>query len=441
VAGAEMAANRANQKRGNAAPAPSGNGRSALVWGSLAFCSILAVCGLIALQMGKPGSAIATARVNPTPPPAQPVIQKSPSQSEFEIARLNDAIRALAAERDRLSARVETLEQSVGDITASIARKPEPKTEAKPEAAPEPKAQSEAKPETKTEAKVEPKAELQPQAPAIQAPVVAERATAADARETAPIKAATPEKPKTPEAAKPVPDAAPKAAIAAEPPVSTARQAEAPSAPPVSGPTPQREQAPRVIAHQQSNPNTVQNPFFTALTSFMQREEKPAPRTTARSHRIERPGQNPQTAAAKPARKTKIDAPLPPPAPARTAAGNGSNTQIAHIMPGEAAKPASQSDITGATQTQFGIDLGGETSLDGLRARWTALQSKHGKALSGLRPLVRVREGSRPGTVELHLVAGPVANAATAARVCANLQSTGIACRASEYDGQRLPSR
>lgn len=439
MAGAEMAANRANQKRGSAAPAPSGNGRSALIWGSLAFCSILAVCGLIALQMGKPGSAIVTARVNPTPPPAQPVIQKSPSQSEFEIARLNDAIRALAAERDRLSARVETLEQSVGDITASIARKPEPKTEAKPEAAPEPQARLEAKPETKTDAKIEPKAESQAQA--IQAPVIAEKTAAADAPETAPIKAAAPEKPKTVEAAKPVPEAAPKAAIAAEPPVRTARQAEVPSAPPVNGPTPQREQALRAPAHQQSNPNTVQNPFFTALTSFMQREEKPAPRTTARSHRIEHPGQNPQTAAAKPARKTKIDAPLPPPAPARTAAGNGSNTQIAQIMPGEAVKPASQGDITGATQTQFGIDLGGETSLDGLRARWTALQSKHGKALSGLRPLVRVREGSRPGTVELHLVAGPVANAATAARVCANLQSTGIACRASEYDGQRLPSR
>ena len=104
-----MAANRTTQKRASAASAAQSNARSALIWGSLAFCSILAVCGLIALRMGGPGSSIVTARVSTTPPPAQPVIQKSSSQSEFEIARLNDAIRTLAAERDRLSARVETL--------------------------------------------------------------------------------------------------------------------------------------------------------------------------------------------------------------------------------------------------------------------------------------------------------------------------------------------
>jgi hypothetical protein len=206
----------------------------------------------------------------------------------------------------------------------------------------------------------------------------------------------------------------------------------------------------RVPAHQQPNANqpnsyAAQNPFFSALNSFMQREEKPAPRSAPRAHRVERPGQTTQTTTARPARKTRAEAPLPPPAPPRPAAGNGPATQVAQIMPnqmpGHAVKPAPQGDITGATQTQFGIDLGGETSLDGLRSRWMALQNKHGKALSGLKPLVRVREGSRPGTVELHLVAGPVANAATAARVCANLQSSGIACRASEFDGQRLPPR
>jgi hypothetical protein len=190
----------------------------------------------------------------------------------------------------------------------------------------------------------------------------------------------------------------------------------------------------------------VQNPFFTALNSFMQREEKPAPRSATRPHRAETPAQNPQTVTAKPARKTRAEAPLPP---SRPDAGNTPATQVAQIMPGQkpnqipgqAAKAAPHGDITGATQTQFGIDLGGETSLDSLRTRWMALQNNHGKALSGLKPLVRVREGSRPGTVELHLVAGPVANAATAARVCAKLQATGIACRASEYDGQRLPAR
>lgn len=407
-----MAANRTTQKRASAASASSTNARSALIWGSLALCSILAVCALVALRMGGPGSTIATARISTTPPPAQPVIQKSSSQSEFEIARLNDAIRTLAAERDRLSARVETLEQSVGDITASI-------NNAK-------------KPEVKPEAKIEAKAELQPEAPA--AP---ERAAVAEPREPAPLNTAISEKPKIAETDKPASEPSPKVATAPEPPARATQQVESP---PVSAaPVQPREQAVRAPAQHQPA-GATQNPFFTAMTSFMNRDEKPAPRaSTTRAHRIEYPGQNPKAVASKQQPRKKAEpAPLPPPRPA---ANNGPATQVAQIMPNQAVKTAPQGDITGATQTQFGIDLGGETSLDSLRARWVALQNKHGNTLAGLRPLVRVREGSRPGTVELHLVAGPVANAATAARVCANLQSTGIACRASEYDGQRLPSR
>src|SRR5690606_8103984 len=42
------------------------------------------------------------------------------SSREHEIARLNDALRALAAERDRLAERLETVERTLGDITASV---------------------------------------------------------------------------------------------------------------------------------------------------------------------------------------------------------------------------------------------------------------------------------------------------------------------------------
>ncbi len=175
-------------------------------------------------------------------------------------------------------------------------------------------------------------------------------------------------------------------------------------------------------------------------------EKRPAPRTPPVG-RIERPGlvmkaATPKILSPRRMRVSKTTPgtviPLPPPAPQRpVAATSNSQTQIAQILPGQAA----QAEVTGATRTEFGVDLGGETSLDGLRARWATLVGNHGPALEGLRPLVRVREGSRPGTVELHLIAGPVANAGTAARVCASLQSTGIACQAAEYDGQRLPVR
>jgi hypothetical protein len=76
------------------------------------------------------------------------------------------------------------------------------------------------------------------------------------------------------------------------------------------------------------------------------------------------------------------------------------------------------------TRTEFGVDLGGEKTVDGLRARWATLRGNHGTALE-----------------ELRLVAGPVANAAAAARICARLQTNGVPCIPTVFDGQRLSLR
>lgn len=54
--------------------------------------------------------------------PAAPQIVSNPN-SVREINRLNEAVRVLASERDRLATRLESLERSVGDITASIPQK------------------------------------------------------------------------------------------------------------------------------------------------------------------------------------------------------------------------------------------------------------------------------------------------------------------------------
>jgi hypothetical protein len=61
--------------------------------------------------------------------------------------------------------------------------------------------------------------------------------------------------------------------------------------------------------------------------------------------------------------------------------------------------------------------------------------------LEGLRPLVSVRQSSRPGFTEFHLVAGPVADADAAARLCQALASARVPCRPSTFDGQRLDLR
>ena len=94
-----------------------------------------------------------------------------------------------------------------------------------------------------------------------------------------------------------------------------------------------------------------------------------------------------------------------------------------------------------AVKTEFGIDLGGASAIEGLRALWVATQRRHGAQLAGLRPTLHLRERARPGGAELRLVAGPIANAATAARLCAAVAATGAACQAVVFDGQRLVLR
>ena len=94
-----------------------------------------------------------------------------------------------------------------------------------------------------------------------------------------------------------------------------------------------------------------------------------------------------------------------------------------------------------AIRTEFAVDLGGDTTMDGLRALWANLRGNHGAALGNLRPLVSLREGTKPGSIELRLVAGPLANAGSAARTCASLQSKGVSCQTTVFDGQRLALR
>jgi hypothetical protein len=89
-------------------------------------------------------------------------------------------------------------------------------------------------------------------------------------------------------------------------------------------------------------------------------------------------------------------------------------------------------------QGDFGIDLGGGANFGAMHGLWSSARSKHANLLDGLRPLISIRESTKPGKLELRLVAGPVANAAAAARLCASLAANGWACRPAVFDGQKL---
>ncbi|HXW26455.1 MAG TPA: hypothetical protein VEK73_17050 [Xanthobacteraceae bacterium] len=113
----------------------------------------------------------------------------------------------------------------------------------------------------------------------------------------------------------------------------------------------------------------------------------------------------------------------------------GAPTRAAALAPLAADTGAAAST---ATKTEFGIDLGTAATVDGLRNLWASLKESHAPLLEGLRPLVTVRDGAKPGAVELRLVVGPLANAGVAARLCAALAAAGLTCAPAVFDGQRL---
>jgi len=130
--------------------------------------------------------------------------------------------------------------------------------------------------------------------------------------------------------------------------------------------------------------------------------------------------------------------------PSAIGAGPPAANSTAVSTPGASPSGLSASEqVVGsvATKTEFGIDVGGDATFDGLRALWAALKGGHGTLLEGLRPVVVVREGMKPGGLELRLVVGPLGNAATAARLCAHLAAAGVACQPTVFDGQRFALR
>lgn len=110
-----------------------------------------------------------------------------------------------------------------------------------------------------------------------------------------------------------------------------------------------------------------------------------------------------------------------------------------------AAIPASEPAATEAPlasvvrKTEFGVDLGGANSIEGLRAVWRSALKVYSQPLTPLQPLIVVRERHDGLGMQLRLVAGPLSDAAEAARLCAGfLTESNRPCETAVYEGQRL---
>jgi hypothetical protein len=266
-----------------------------------------------------------------------------PFDAEIEARRLNEAVRLLAADRDRLLARINTLERNLDDVTGSVGQAATGKPSASPGPASSP---------------------LPPAlAPGAAQPSPSRLAPEATGRQTPEQQAALP-------ALEPIPQGHPQEAAQ---PQAPAAQAPARPSEPASG---------------------------TARTAPEQPSAAPPP-AAQRSGTPASPAQ-------------------------RATAGH------AAVQPGPGAAEST------VTRTEFGIDVGGHTTMEGLRTLWTSLRGSHGALFEGLRPVMAVREGKRAGQIELRLIAGPLANAGAAARLCAALSAAGKACQPAVFDGQRL---
>jgi hypothetical protein len=101
---------------------------------------------------------------------------------------------------------------------------------------------------------------------------------------------------------------------------------------------------------------------------------------------------------------------------------------------------ASEAAQVPVQKTEFAVDLGTANSVNGLRALWRGL-SKVNSELATLSPIIMVKEGNTGLGMQLRLGAGPLGDAAAAARICASLAERQRTCETTVYDGQRLAAR
>jgi hypothetical protein len=128
---------------------------------------------------------------------------------------------------------------------------------------------------------------------------------------------------------------------------------------------------------------------------------------------------------------TVVAAPAPPP-PAVVASVSPAGDAKSPVPEAVAAKVSVQ-------RTEFGVDVGGANSVGGLRALWRGLLKwKANAALTTLQPIIVIKEGNNGLGMQLRLVAGPLDDAAAAAKICAGLIENQRPCQTTVFDGQHL---
>ena len=104
-----------------------------------------------------------------------------------------------------------------------------------------------------------------------------------------------------------------------------------------------------------------------------------------------------------------------------------------------AAAQASAGPEPAASTNEFGLDLGGASTLDGVQQRWTTVKANFGPLLSNLHPLAAPER--RQGKTGYRLVVGPLPNSPAATGLCAHFNAAHTPCRAVKFEGEQIVQR
>jgi len=343
-------------------------------------------------------------------------IQSLAKESQSETRRLASAVDTLNSDRDRLFSRVTVVEQGLDSVTGAVARQ-------SVVAAAPPKLPPSVAPPPATMMAPSAASDPPPQPGPVQSQATAPATTSVT---TAAAPAPAPEKPRA-EAVKPDPAAA-----------STALLPQIPSSKPAVplGAIPQASTAPAAGAAK-----SIMGPPDPAAPKLVE----PAAKETAKTAN--------SAAAATPAPALTPVQEVATAAPTDAAKDSGKDLQAKDLqakdlqakdpqkdLPKDQDKPAASTDAAGATiqRTEFAVDLGGANSIGGLRALWRGLLKSNNVELAELRPIIVLRESNTGLGMQLRLAAGPLNDAAEAARICASLVENKRSCETTVFDGQRL---
>jgi hypothetical protein len=125
------------------------------------------------------------------------------------------------------------------------------------------------------------------------------------------------------------------------------------------------------------------------------------------------------------------------PAPGQPAPAASAEASLSATIVKDQEKAPSDAEAR-VLRTDFAVDLGGANSIGGLRALWRGLLKSNSAELAELRPIIVLREGNTGLGLQLRLAAGPLQNAAEAAKICAAMAEMNRVCETTVFDGQKL---